>query len=179
MITINDDVLGDDMAKMTITFEGDDAKTCTEAARELFDEMGIACDVTVTGADKATVASDEVGSAVFAELSAKVAHNARDAGRPPAMLFSSRTCKELGKSYAQITWNELEGLVATRKTHAYEAIQTEAQLYRLVTSVGGKTEEKVVDPRTLMRRMNVVRAHSDEITGQEPALELLNKAWDA
>lgn len=166
------------MAKMTVAFEGDDAKTCAESARELFDEMGIACDVTVTGADKATVACEEVGSAVFAELSAKTAHNARDAGRPPAPLFSNRMCKELGKRYAQITWNELEGLVATRKTHAYEAIQAEAQIYRLVTPVGGKTEERVVDPRTLMRRMNVVRAHTDDITGQEPALELLNRAWE-
>lgn len=174
----NDDVLGDEMAKMTMTFEGDDAKTCAEAARELFDEMGTACDVTPVGADKVTVMCDEVGSAVFAELSAKVAHNARDAGRPPAPLFSHRTCKELGKSYMKITWDELEGLVAARKTHAYEAIQAEAKLFRLVTPVGGKTEEKVVDPRTLMRRMNVVRAHTDEITGQESALELLNRAWE-
>ena len=166
------------MAKMTVAFDGDDAKTCAKSCIEMLAAFDVACAGAVTKADGVTLTFDEVGSAVFAELSAKTAHNARDAGRPPAPLFSNRMCKELGKRYAKISWDELEALVATRKTHAYETIQTEAQFYRLVTPVGGKTEERVVDPRTLMRRMNVVRAHTDDITGQEPALELLNRAWE-
>lgn len=173
MPTTIHEVMGE-MTKMTVDFDGDGSRACAESLAEALRRFG--ADATVTFVqDTAHVVCDDVSCADLAEMAARCAHNAREAGRIPAQLYSVSMCAEFGKPYSELTWRELEDLVGRR---TYRSVQDEAQLYRIVTPVGGKSEEKTVDHRTLMRRMDVVREHDGEFDENDLALGLLNSSWE-